>query len=427
MGMTLAEKILARHSGNETVTPGQLIEGKIDWILCHEITTPAAVKMLEDRGMDRVFNPDRIVAAPDHSVPAKDIKAAILYKRLKDWVTRHGIKHFYDVGRGGIAHVVLEESGLVGPGEVIVSGDSHTCNAGALGTFATGIGSTDLAAAIYSGELWFKIPHTMRIELTGKLRVGVTAKDIALEVIHRIGADGANYKVMEWVGEGVAGLSMAERFTLTNMAIEAGAKTGVIAPDDVTRAHLRSQGLIETEWWYAASDPDAYFSDYVSVDLSTLEPVVAFPNIPSNGRRPGDDRVKVDQAYLGSCTNGRISDLRAAAGIMRGKKIADSVRMVVTPATVAIWRQANHEGLLDVFMEAGATVSYPSCGACLGMHTGVLGPGDVCISSTNRNFVGRMGDPTSQVYLASPETVAASALTGYITDPRPFMTAQAAD
>ncbi|HEX2865117.1 MAG TPA: 3-isopropylmalate dehydratase large subunit, partial [Deinococcales bacterium] len=420
-----------RHSGNDTVVPGQLIEGKIDWILCHEITTPAAVKMLEERGMDRVFDPSRIVAVPDHSVPAKDIKAAILYKRLKDWVARHGIEHFYDVGRGGIAHVVLEESGLVGPGEVLVSGDSHTCNAGALGMFATGIGSTDLAAAIYSGELWFKIPHTMRIELTGKLRPGVTAKDIALEVIKRIGADGANYKVMEWVGEGVAGLSMAERFTLTNMAIEAGGKTGIVPPDDVTRAHLRAQGVKETDWWYAQSDADAEYSDRLTVDLSTLEPVVAFPNIPSNGRAPGVDKVKVDQAYLGSCTNGRISDLRAAAAIMRGHKIADHVRMVVTPATVEIWRQANREGLIDIFMEAGATVSYPSCGACLGMHTGVLGPGDVCISSTNRNFVGRMGDPTSQVYLASPETVAISAITGYITDPREAVLAaqasQAAD
>jgi 3-isopropylmalate/(R)-2-methylmalate dehydratase large subunit len=421
MGMTAAQKILAAKSGHQSVVPGQLIECDVDLVLCHEITTPAAVRMLEERGMDRVFDPDKIVAVPDHTVPAKDIKAAILYQRLRDWVQRHGIKHFFDVGRGGIAHVVLENTGLAKPGQVLVSGDSHTCNAGALGMFATGVGSTDLAAAIYSGKVWFKVPHTLRIELTGRLRPGVTAKDIALEVIKRIGADGANYQVMEWTGEGTSNLNMEERFTLTNMAIEAGGKTGIVAVDDKTRDFLAARGVQPGEYAEYISDPDAGYSQYVHVDLDTLEPVVAYPNIPSNGFRPGTDRVRVDQAYLGSCTNGRISDLRAAADIMRGRRIADHVRMVVVPATVEIWRQANKEGLIDLFMEAGATVSYPSCGACLGMHTGVLGPGDVCISSTNRNFVGRMGDPTSQVYLASPETVAASAITGYVTDPREFV------
>ena len=428
MGMTIAEKILAARSGQERVVPGQLIECTTDWVLCHEITTPAALRMLEERSMNRVFDPSRIVAVPDHSVPAMNIKAAKMYQKLKSWVQEQGIQHFFDVGRGGIAHVVLENTGLVKPGQTLVSGDSHTCNAGALGAFATGVGSTDLAGAIYAGKVWFKVPETMLIRVTGRTQPGVTPKDIVLEVIRRIGADGANYMVMEWVGDYIDALDMEGRFTLTNMAIEAGGKTGIVAVDDVTRAFLAERGVTPGEYTEYASDADAAYKVVINVDASQVQPTVAYPHIPSNGRVAGSDRVAVTHAYVGSCTNGRISDLRDVARILRGRKIADGVQMIVVPATQAIWKQAAQEGLLEVFVDAGASVSYPSCGACLGMHSGVLGPDDVCISSSNRNFVGRMGDPSAQIYLASPATVAASAVAGFISDPRAYNDAgQAAD
>ena len=418
MGMTIAEKILAAHSGHDHVVPGQLIECATDWVLCHEITTPAALRMLEERGMDKVFDPSRIVAVPDHSVPAMNIKAAKMYQKLKSWVQEKGVKHFFDVGRGGIAHVVLENTGLVNPGQTLVSGDSHTCNAGALGMFATGVGSTDLAGAIYAGKVWFKIPETMLIRVTGEMQPGVTPKDIVLEVIKRIGADGANYMVMEWVGDTIDKMDMEGRFTLTNMAIEAGGKTGIVGVDDTTRQYLRDRGVEPGSYTEYASDPDAKYKVVVEIDAAAVEPTVAYPHIPSNGRVAGSDRIAVTHAYVGSCTNGRIGDLRDVARILKGRKVADGVQMIVVPATQAIWKQAAQEGLMEIFVDAGATVSYPSCGACLGMHTGVLGPGDVCISSTNRNFVGRMGDPSAEIYLASPATVAASAITGYISDPR---------
>ncbi|MBB6099492.1 3-isopropylmalate/(R)-2-methylmalate dehydratase large subunit [Deinobacterium chartae] len=427
MGMTIAEKILAARSGHDHVVPGQLIECRTDWVLCHEITTPAALRMLEERGMDRVFDPERIVAVPDHSVPAMNIKAAKMYQKLKSWVQEKGIRHFFDVGRGGIAHVVLENTGLIKPGETLVSGDSHTCNAGALGCFATGVGSTDLAGAIYAGRVWFKVPETMRIRVTGRFKPGVGPKDLVLEVIKRIGADGANYMVMEWVGDTIDQMDMEGRFTLTNMAIEAGGKTGIIAVDDTTRAFLEARGVTPDQYTEYRSDPDARYKVDLEVDVTELEPTVAYPHIPSNGRVAGTDRIAITHAYVGSCTNGRISDLREVAAILRGRRVAEGVQMLVVPATQAVYKQAAQEGLLEVFVDAGATVSYPSCGACLGMHTGVLGPGDVCISSSNRNFVGRMGDPSAEVYLASPATVAASAVTGVITDPREFVTPEAAD
>lgn len=420
MGMTIAEKILAAHSGHGAVVPGQLIECRTDWVLCHEITTPAALRMLEERGMDQVFNPDQIVAVPDHSVPAMNIKAAKMYQKLKSWVEEKGIKHFFDVGRGGIAHVVLENTGLMKPGQTLVSGDSHTCNAGALGTFATGVGSTDLAGAIYAGKVWFKVPETMLIRVTGKTQPGVTPKDIVLEVIKRIGADGANYMVMEWVGDYIDALDMEGRFTLTNMAIEAGGKTGIVAVDATTRQYMSDRGVTPDQYVEYQSDPNAKYKVVVEVDASAVEPTVAYPHIPSNGRVAGSDKIKVTHAYMGSCTNGRISDLRDAARILKGRKVADGVQMIVVPATQAIYKQAAQEGLLEIFVDAGASVSYPSCGACLGMHSGVLGPNDVCISSSNRNFVGRMGDPSAQIYLASPATVAASAVAGYISDPRAY-------
>ncbi|WP_104992134.1 3-isopropylmalate dehydratase large subunit [Deinococcus sp. NW-56] len=420
MGMTMAQKILAAHSGHAAVVPGQLIECATDLVLCHEITTPAALRMLEERGMNRVFDPEKIVAIPDHSVPAMNIKAAKMYQKLKSWVQEQGIRHFYDVGRGGIAHVVLEGSGLLRPGQTLVSGDSHTCNGGALGAFATGVGSTDLAGAIYAGRVWFKVPETMLIRVTGEMQPGVTPKDLVLEVIRRIGADGANYLVMEWAGDTIDRMDMEGRFTLTNMAIEAGGKTGIIAVDDTTRAYLAARGVTPDGYTEYASDPDAPYKVVIELDASQVEPTVAYPHIPSNGRVAGSDRIPVTHAYVGSCTNGRISDLREVAHILRGRRVADGVQMIVVPATQAIWKQAAQEGLLEVFVEAGASVSYPSCGACLGMHSGVLGPDDVCISSSNRNFVGRMGDPSAQIYLASPATVAASAVAGVISDPREY-------
>ncbi|AFZ65622.1 3-isopropylmalate dehydratase large subunit [Deinococcus peraridilitoris] len=427
MGMTIAEKILAANSGHDSVVPGQLLEVSTSWVLCHEITTPAALRMLEERGMNRVFDPERIVAVPDHSVPAMNIKAAKMYQKLKSWVHENGIRHFFDVGRGGIAHVVLENTGLIKPGETLVSGDSHTCNAGALGAFATGVGSTDLAGAIYAGKVWFKVPETMLIRVTGEMQPGTTPKDIVLEVIKRIGADGANYMVMEWVGDTIDRMDMEGRFTLTNMAIEAGGKTGIVAVDDVTRDYLAARGVTPDQYTEFTSDPDAHYKVVIDVDASKVEPTVAYPHIPSNGRVAGSDKIAVTHAYVGSCTNGRISDLREVANILRDRKIADGVQMIVVPATQAIWKQAAQEGLMEIFVDAGASVSYPSCGACLGMHSGVLGPGDVCISSSNRNFVGRMGDPSAEIYLASPATVAASAVNGFISDPRDFLAAGAAD
>ncbi len=424
MGMTIAEKILAAHSGHDQVQAGQLIECATDWVLCHEITTPSALRMLEERGMDKVFNPDQIVAVPDHSVPAMNIKAAQMYQKLKSWVHEKGIKHFFDVGRGGIAHVVLENTGLMKPGQTLVSGDSHTCNAGALGAFATGVGSTDLAGAIYAGRVWFKVPETMLIQVTGQTQPGVTPKDIVLEVIKRIGADGANYMVMEWVGDYIDNLDMEGRFTLTNMAIEAGGKTGIVAVDDTTREYMKARGVTPDQYTEYHADADANYKVVVDIDASTVEPTIAYPHIPSNGKVAGSDPITVTHAYVGSCTNGRISDLRDVARILKGHKIADNVQMIVVPATQAIWKQAAQEGLLEIFVEAGASVSYPSCGACLGMHSGVLGPNDVCISSTNRNFVGRMGDPTAQIYLASPATVAASAIAGHLADPREYNSVQ---
>jgi 3-isopropylmalate/(R)-2-methylmalate dehydratase large subunit len=419
MGLSMVEKILAAKVGKAEVKPGELLEVPVDWILAHEVTTPAAVKMLVERGMDRVFDPQKIVAIPDHTVPAKDIASAVLYQRLKDWVNQHHISHWYEVGRGGIAHTVFEASGLPAPGEVVVSGDSHTPNAGALGMLALGIGSTDLAGAIYAGKIWVRVPETLRIDLVGELQPGVYAKDIILEVIRQIGDDGASYMSMEWGGPGMKTLTMEERFTLTNMAVEAGGKTGIIAVDEITKDYLWAHGTPEERWQIFEPDPDASYAQRLELDLSKLEPVVAFPNRPGNGHPLSEALgIKIDQAYVGSCTNGRISDLREVARILKGRQVAPGVRMVIVPVTQEVYKQAIREGLIEIFLDAGATVSHPSCGACLGMHTGILGPGDVCISSTNRNFTGRMGHPSAQIYLASPAVVAASAVTGVITDPR---------
>jgi len=420
MGMTITEKILAAHAGRDTVRPGELVTAKIDVVMCHDVTTPPAISMLESQGMDSVFDTEKIVVIPDHFVPNKDIASAELAKRLRNWVRRHGIKNYYEVGRNGVCHAVLPEDGWVLPGTTIVSGDSHTCTHGALGAFSTGIGSTDLAAAIYSGELWFRAPESMRFVLNGALKPGVYAKDVILDVIRRIGVDGALYRAMEFTGPVIDGLSVEGRLTVTNMAIEAGGKSGIIAADEKTVAYVKER--TDKSFTTPVSDPDAAYVEEIVIDCDELEPMVAFPHLPANGRKAKESGdVVLDQVYIGSCTNGRIEDLRVAARILEGRTIADMLRCIVVPASTKVWRQANDEGLFDIFADAGCVVSSPTCGACLGGWMGVLASGEKCLSTTNRNFVGRMGSPESEVYLASPATAAASAVTGRITDPREYL------
>ncbi|MFC1690738.1 3-isopropylmalate dehydratase large subunit [Nanoarchaeota archaeon] len=423
MSQTITEKILAKHAGKESVKPGELIDAEIDIALCHDVTTPPAIKMLAEKGIKKVFDPDKIVVTPDHFVPNKDIKSAELAKRLREWVKENKIKNYYEIGKHGVCHAILPEQGHVIPGITIVGADSHTCTAGAFGAFATGVGSMDLASVLAIGKLWFKVPSTIKFNINGELAKGVYAKDIILKIISDIGVDGALYKAMEFTGGTISELTMEGRMTITNMAIEAGAKSGIIEPDEKTFEYVKKASGKEQgkDYDIVKSDDDAEYEKVIEIDASQIEPIVAYPNLPSNGKTVSEaekDKVKIDQAYLGSCTNGRIEDLRVAAEIMKGKKIAEGVRMIVVPATTEIWKQANKEGLLDVFMEFGATVSLPTCGACLGGYMGILAKGEKCISSTNRNFVGRMGHPESEVYLASPATVAASAIKGYIADPR---------
>ncbi|RKY62663.1 MAG: 3-isopropylmalate dehydratase large subunit [Candidatus Latescibacterota bacterium] len=418
--MTITEKILAAHADRKEVRPGELIEARVDMVMCHDVTTPPAVAMLEERGMDRVFDPERIVVTPDHFVPNKDIRSAELAKRLREWVRRHGIKHYYEVGRHGICHALLPEEGFVRPGMVVVGADSHTCTYGALGAFSTGIGSTDLAAVLYSGRLWFRVPESMKVVLTGELPKGVYSKDVILEVIRRVGVDGARYMAMEFTGPLVETLSVDARLTMTNMAIEAGAKNGIIAPDEKVLCYVRAR--TDEPFQVYTSDPDAEYARAVEVDVSSLEPLVAFPHLPSNGKPISEvGEVHIDQVVIGSCTNGRLEDLRVAARILKGRKVAPYVRAIVIPATSRVWHSALKEGLLDIFIEAGCAVSTPTCGPCLGGHMGVLAEGERCASTTNRNFVGRMGHPKSEVYLVSPATAAASAVKGKIADPREFL------
>jgi len=428
LGQTIVEKILAAHCDRDRVQPGEIVDARIDLLVAHEVTTPAAIEMLERLGIDRVFDPRRVVATPDHFVPNKDIPSAELTQKLREWVRRHGIEHYYELGNHGICHALVPEQGFLLPGMTVVCGDSHTCTMGAFGLFAAGIGSTDLAAVIATGELWFRVPETLRIVLTGALPVGVYSKDIILTIIGRIGVDGARYKAMEYDGDTLTQLSMEARMTLTNMAVEAGAKTGVINPDSTTLSYLQARRVLPREAEYYLrwrSDPDANYQATIEIAVDQLQPVVAFPSLPSNIRAVSAAAgVRIDQAYIGSCTNARIEDLRIAAQVLKGHKVARGLRAIVVPATTAIWRQAMKEGLLDIFAEAGCAVSTPTCGACLGGSMGVLGPKEVCISTTNRNFVGRMGHPTAEVYLASPATVAASAVMGRIADPREFLASQ---
>ena len=417
MGMTITEKILARAVGKAKVVPGELVDAKIDIVLCVDVTTPPAISMLEEKGIDKVFDSERIVVTPDHFQPAKDIKSAELHKRLDGWAKRHKIKYYYKLGRAGVCHALLPEQGHIRPGEVIVGPDSHTCTYGAFAAFSTGIGSTDAAAAIATGQLWFKVPASVKFVLSGSLGQGVYSKDVILAIIARIGTDGALYKAMEFVGPTLGDMSMEARMTITNMAIEAGAKSGIIGFDDVTKQYLDEHLKDKKDYTVYESDSDAEYDATEEFDCSAIEPMVALPHLPSGGVPICECAGKeMDQAYIGSCTNGRIEDLRIAAEIIKGKQVA--IRTLIVPATPVIWKQAKDEGLFDIFYDAGCVIAAPTCGACLGGFMGVLAAGEKCVSTTNRNFVGRMGHPESEVYLASPATAAASAVEGKLADAR---------
>ena len=418
MGMTMTQKILAAHAGLSEVKAGQLIEANLDLVLGNDVTCPVAINVFEENGADSVFDNTKIAMIMDHFTPNKDIKAAEQVKISRQFADKYDIKNYRDVGQMGIEHALLPEIGLVGPGSLCIGADSHTCTYGALGAFSTGVGSTDMCAGMISGKAWFKVPSSIKFELVGEPQGYVSGKDVILHIIGMIGVDGALYKSMEFCGEGIKHLNMDDRLCIANMAIEAGAKNGIFPVDDITREYCdgRFQG---TPVEYTA-DEDAEYDETYVIDLSTLRPTVAFPHLPENTKTVdeiGETEVKIDQCVIGSCTNGRLSDLRAAANVLKGKKIAKGVRCIIFPGTQQIWKDAMHEGLFDIFIDAGAVVSTPTCGPCLGGHMGILAAGEKAISTTNRNFVGRMGHVDSEVYLASPAVAAASAVKGYITDP----------
>ncbi len=416
MGMTMTQKILAAHAGLDHVEVGQLIEANLDIVLGNDITSPVAINEFEKCGADSVFDKDRIALVLDHFTPNKDIKAAEQCLQVRRFAEKYDITHFYDVGQMGIEHALLPEKGIVGPGDCVIGADSHTCTYGALGAFSTGVGSTDMAAGMITGKAWFKVPAAIKVELTGKPSKWVSGKDVILHLIGEIGVDGALYQSLEFTGEGVKALSMDDRLCIANMAIEAGAKNGIFPVDEVTEAYCKDR-FLRTPVVYAA-DPDAEYVRTVTIDLSALRPTVSFPHLPENTRTIDNvGEIKIDQSVIGSCTNGRIEDLRAAASILKGRKVAKGVRCIILPGTQDIYLQAVREGLAEIFIEAGAVFSTPTCGPCLGGHMGVLAKGERAVSTTNRNFVGRMGHVESEVYLASPAVAAASAVTGYITDP----------
>lgn len=418
MGMTMSQKVLAAHAGLKEVKAGQLIEAKLDLVLGNDITSPVAINVFEDCQANSVFDTTKVAMVMDHFTPNKDIKAAAQCQQVRQFADKYDIKNYFDVGEMGIEHALLPEKGLVGPGSLVIGADSHTCTYGALGAFSTGVGSTDMAAGMISGKTWFKVPAAIKFNLVGELPKWVSGKDVILHIIGEIGVDGALYKSMEFTGEGVKSLSMDDRLCIANMAIEAGAKNGIFPVDDITREYIKDR--FQGEPVEFSADDDAVYDEEYTIDLSKLRPTVAFPHLPENTRTVdeiGDTEVKIDQAVIGSCTNGRISDLRAAAEVLKGKHIAKGVRCIVIPGTQNIWLQAMHEGLFDIFIQAGAVVSTPTCGPCLGGHMGILAKGEKAVSTTNRNFVGRMGHIESEIYLASPAVAAASAVTGYITSP----------
>ncbi len=410
--MTMAEKILAAHAGLDEVRPGQLIECDLDLVLANDVTAPIAIaKANEVTG--RVFDPERVVLVPDHYVPNKDIKSAEQAKIVRDFAKAQGVTHYYEVGCMGVEHALLPEQGVVGAGDLIIGADSHTCTYGALGAFSTGVGSTDAGVGMATGKAWFKVPETIKFVVDGKLAPGVTGKDVILHIIGMIGVDGALYKAMEFTGSAIEALPMDERLSVSNMAIEAGGKAGLIPVDDITRAYM--DGRVERPYTAYYSDDDAEFAQVITIDAADIVPTVAFPHLPSNTRPVAEARdVTIDQAVIGSCTNGRLDDMRQAAAVLRGRKVHPDVRCIVIPATQQVYRACIDEGLMDVFLDANCAVSTPTCGPCLGGYMGILAAGERAIATTNRNFVGRMGDPTSEVYLSSPAVAAASAVLGHI-------------
>jgi 3-isopropylmalate/(R)-2-methylmalate dehydratase large subunit len=413
---TITQKILAAHCGKDYVEPGELILAQVDIALANDITAPFAIRAFQEAGANQVFDKERVVLVLDHFAPNKDIASATQCQLVRRFALEQNIKHFYDGGDMGVEHALLPEKGIVGPGDLIVGADSHTCTYGALGAFASGVGSTDLGAAMITGEVWLKVPESMRFVYSGKMPPWVTGKDLILATIGDIGVDGANYRAMEFVGEAISGLSMDERFSMANMAVEAGAKNGIIAPDEITLEYVRDRALRPFQTY--ASDPGANYLAEKTYDVSRMEPQIAMPPSPENVRPLSQVKdVRIDQSVIGSCTNGRLGDLRLAARVLKGRKVAQGVRLIVIPATPLIYRQAMDEGLLAVFMDAGAVIGPPTCGPCLGGHMGILAPGEVAVATTNRNFTGRMGHPQSQVYLANPAVAAASAVTGRICGP----------
>lgn len=419
MGMTMTQKILAAHAGLDSVTAGQLIEAELDLVLGNDITSPVAIHEIEKMNVDGVFHKDKIALVMDHFVPNKDIKSAQHCKCVREFAKKNEITNYFDVGQMGIEHALLPEKGLAVAGDVIIGADSHTCTYGALGAFSTGVGSTDMAAGMATGKAWFKVPSAIKVIVTGKPRKYVSGKDLILHLIGEIGVDGALYQSLEFTGDGIANLTMDDRFTIANMAIEAGAKNGIFPVDAKAEEYMKAHGTREYKIY--TPDADAQYEREITIDLNTLKPTVAFPHLPENTKtidEVGD--ITIDQVVIGSCTNGRLDDLRCAAEVLKGKKVADGVRVIVIPATQQIYLDAMEEGLIKTFIEAGAIVSTPTCGPCLGGYMGILAEGERCVSTTNRNFVGRMGHVDSEIYLASPAVAAASAITGKISAPEQY-------
>ena len=413
----MIEKILAAHSDQDQLKPGDIVNARVDMVLGNDITTPVAVEEFNKIGVDKVFDKDRIAIVPDHFAPNKDIKAAEQVNMIRKFAKKHDITNFFEVGQMGIEHVILPEKGLTLPGEIIIGADSHTCTYGALGALGTGVGSTDMAAAMAAGKAWFKVPPTIKFVYKGELKPYVSGKDLILYTIGKIGVDGALYKAMEFTGEAIDKLSMEGRMTMSNMAIEAGGKAGLIAADEKTEEYLK--GRTQRDYTVRNADSDAEYEQVIEIDVSQIEPQIAFPSLPENtkGLDEIDEKIEIQQSVIGSCTNGRIEDLRVAAEILKGQQVNKNVRCLVFPGSQAVYKQAMNEGLFDIFIDAGAAVSTPTCGPCLGGHMGILAEGERAISTTNRNFVGRMGSPGSEVYLASPAIAAASAVKGYIAGP----------
>lgn len=416
MGMTMTQKILAAHAGVDAVSAGQLIEVNLDLVMGNDVTSPVAIHEMESKGFSSVFDKNKIALVMDHFTPNKDIKSAENCKQVRTFAKEYGIKNFFDVGRMGIEHALLPEQGIVISGDTVIGADSHTCTYGALGAFSTGVGSTDMAAGMISGKAWFKVPSALKIVITGNFRKYVSGKDVILHLIGKIGVDGARYRSLEFTGDGIKNLSMDDRFCIANMAIECGAKNGIFPVDEKTLAYMN--GRTDRKPVIFEADADAEYDEVIEIRLDELKPTVSFPHLPENTHAVDEiDDIKIDQVVIGSCTNGRIEDMRAAASVLNGRKVADGVRCIVIPATQTVYMQCMEEGLAKIFVEAGAIVSTPTCGPCLGGHMGILAAGERAVSTTNRNFVGRMGHPTSEVYLASPYVAAASAVTGKISCP----------